>query len=198
MKPDLLFETVGNVDIYIIDQILKGRYNPGESILDAGCGEGRNLKWFYHNNCNITGIDIDEKRIKIAKEKYPKAAHNLFTGSLESLPFNNDIFDHVICCAVLHFAKDETHFNTMLGQMVRVLKPGGSLLIRVASNIGLGNKQPFVQDSVNHEVSKFYVTRKQIVSITKNDPLQYIEPVKTTNVEDKRAMTTLVFRKKSL
>jgi ubiquinone/menaquinone biosynthesis C-methylase UbiE len=189
------FDLLGNVDIYVIDQILKGRYQKGDSILDAGCGNGRNLKWFYKNDFTLTGIDINAERTAQAKENYPKASVNFSVGELDDLPFSENSFDHILCCAVLHFAKSDEHFYSMITEMVRVLNPDGSLLIRVASNIGLDGKKPFVQDSVSNELGGYYITRESIIKISEDHPLLLIEPVKTTNVQDERAMTTLVFQK---
>ena len=45
-----LKEIVGNTDIYLLDQILKSRYQQEDKILDVGSGKGRNIHWFYHNN----------------------------------------------------------------------------------------------------------------------------------------------------
>ena len=190
------FDLLGNVDIYIIDQILKGTYQKGASILDAGCGSGRNLKWFYQNDFIIAGIDADPKRITQAKENYPKTSKSLIIGKLAELPFGDNHFDHILCCAVLHFAQSEAHFNQMITQMARVLKPNDTLLIRVASDIGLHGKAPFVQDNLSKNIGRFYITRKSIIKISEDHPLVLIEPVKTTNVQDERAMTTLVFQKK--
>lgn len=196
MNHSQTFDLVGNVDIYIIDQILKERYQEGAAILDAGCGSGRNLKWFYQNQFTITGIDAHAERITEAKENYPMASGSFSVGKLEDLPYASRSFDHILCCAVLHFAQSEAHFNKMITEMVRVLKPGGSLLIRVASDIGLDGKKPIVQDSFSKELGAFYINRKLIIKISEDNPLVLIEPVKTTNVNDERAMTTLVFQKK--
>jgi len=144
------------VDIYVIDQILKGRYRSGESILDAGCGSGRNLKWFYKNNFKISGIDADVERIKEAKKIYPDSSENFFILNLEALPYKENSFDHILCCAVLHFAKNKAHFLNMFTELVRVLKPEGSLLIRVASNIGLHTNEHFIQDDVSKEIGGFF------------------------------------------
>jgi ubiquinone/menaquinone biosynthesis C-methylase UbiE len=195
MNYEQTYNLVGNVDIYVIDQILKGRYQSGQSILDAGCGGGRNLKWFYQNNFEITGIDADAQRIKEAKERYPKASENFTVGKLDQLPYGENSFDHIFCCAVLHFAQSEEHFKRMFSKIFKVLKPKGTLLIRVASNIGLDGKKPFVQDGISKEAGGFYITRKLISELLESYLLELIEPVKTTNVQDMRAMTSLVFQK---
>lgn len=189
------YDLIGNIDIYIIDQILKGRYQSSNSILDAGCGSGRNLKWFYQNNFALTGIDSDAERIAQAKEFYPEISENLTVSNLADLPFGENVFDHIICSAVLHFAESRNHFDKMFSELVRVLKLNGTLFIRAASNIGLGEIIPVVQDADNKVNGSFYITRKIIEEMLKSHSLKLIEPVKTTNVQDVRAMTTLVLQK---
>lgn len=189
------FDLIGNIDIYVIDQILKGRYQAGQAILDAGCGSGRNLKWFYQNNFSIAGIDADAERIEQARKVYPGASRNFTVGLVDNLPYQDSRFHHILCCAVLHFAHDKAHFNTMFAEMYRVLKPEGTLLVRVASDIGLDGKKPFVQDGKSNALGSFYITRELITELLNIYPMELIEPIKTTNVQDVRAMTTLVFKK---
>ncbi len=195
MNFETTYRALGNVDIYIIDQILKGRYKSGQKILDAGCGKGRNLKWFYTNDYEIHGIDMDENFISFAKSEYPKRAENFITGALDTLPYEENSFDHILCSAVLHFAKSETHFSAMFSELIRVLKPEGMLLIRMASNIGLDGNAPEILYKENGRKGTYYVTRERISQLSKEFSLTLLEPVKTTNVQDERAMTTLVFEK---
>ena len=186
---------LGKVDIYIIDQILKGCYTTGDKILDAGCAEGRNLKWFYANHFDIYGIDTDKNRLDIAKQNYPDAASNFRVADLEELPYGENEFHHILCSAVLHFANSETHFFKMFGELVRVLKPNGTLFIRMASDIGLNGNIPCLTESKTNRPGTFFLTRAHIKKILNTYKIELLEPVKTTNVEDKRAMTTLVFYK---
>ena len=186
---------LGKVDIYVIDQILKNRYALDHTILDAGCGEGRNLKWFYANNYKIYGIDADKERLDKAKLLYPKFANNFQQGNLDALPHSNNEFNHIICNAVLHFAENETHFFKMFSELLRVLKPQGTILIRMASNIGLDGNAPYLVENKTNREGTLYHTRESINEITNNYNIEIIEPVKTTNVQDKRAITTLVIRK---
>lgn len=52
-----IHDLIGDTDIYLLDQIMKGRYNANDKILDAGCGNGRNLHWFLLYNISVYGID---------------------------------------------------------------------------------------------------------------------------------------------
>lgn len=92
MNYEETIRALGKVDIYVIDQILKGRYQNGQSILDAGCGGGRNLKWFYPNDFELFGIDVDIDFLVNAKQNYPKAASNFSVGTLENLPYGEKQF----------------------------------------------------------------------------------------------------------
>ena len=188
-------EALGNIDIYVIDQILKGRYQAGQTILDAGCGKGRNLKWFYLNNFELYGVDVATEFLAFAKTAYPKHATNFISGTLDNLPYSKNSFDHILCCAVLHFAQSETHFTAMFTELIRVLKPGGMLLIRMASNIGLDGNAPEVRFKENGRKGTYYLTRARINQLVSAFNLTLLEPVKTTNVQDERAMTTLVLTK---
>jgi ubiquinone/menaquinone biosynthesis C-methylase UbiE len=174
---------------------MKERYLKDDKILDAGCGEGRNLKWFYLNGFDISGIDTDVDRLQNAKLLYPKAASQFQVSNLEQLPYKDESFNHVLCSAVLHFAKDETHFYKMISELSRVLKIGGSLFIRVASNIGLDGHKPYLKESQTNREGTFFITRAIIKSLMEKYSFELIDPIKTTNVQDERAMTTLVMRK---
>ena len=196
MNENTLKAAIGGMDIYIVDQILKSLYHDEHSILDAGCGKGRNLRWFYHNGFDIHGIDRNDEFIAFAKAEFPKISKQLQRVSLSNLPYDNGRFDHVLCCAVLHFAKSEDEFTQMLNELLRVLKPGGSLLIRMASNIGLDGNAPTIVYKENGHSGTYYLTRERIDEILKSSELELLEPVKSTNVQDDRSMTTLVLGKK--
>ena len=192
-------ELLGQTDIYLVDQIMKGRYVPTDKILEAGCGGGRNMDWFVKNNFLIYGIDQSEAAILNLRGKYPDLNdERLQVARVEKLPFPEAYFDHIISSAVLHFAKSETHFKEMLGEMVRVLKPGGSLFIRLASDIGIEHKVILLGDG-NYQIPdgsmRFLLTRQLVRELVQTFHLAYLEPLKTVNVEDVRCMSTLVFRR---
>ena len=191
-------ETFEKVDIYLIDQILKNRYDKDELILDAGCGHGRNLKWFYNNKHTFYGVDSNFEGIKRAKELYPLKKDKFLVANLEELPFDSEMFHHILCNAVLHFAKNTTHFKLMFAELIRVLKPKGTLFIRMTSTIGIEKLiQPVSNGTYRlpDETERFLLTKELIEKMMMTHKLSFLEPIKTVNVDDKRCMTTLVLMK---
>ena len=193
-----LKNTIGHTDIYLIDQILKERYKPKDIILDAGCGSGRNLKWFYDNGFSFYGVDNDSEKLKIAQKLYPLKKEKFLLARVESIPFEAETFHHIICNAVLHFAKNNTHFELMFAALVRVLKPKGSLFIRMTSDIGIEKWVQHLSDGIYKlpdKTERFLVTKALIDKMITTHKLSFLEPIKTVNVDDKRCMTTLVLKK---
>lgn len=196
-------EEFGNVDIYLFDQIQKGRFTPGMSVLDAGCGGGRNIIWFLRNGFEVFGMDVDQAVVAdvrlLARSLAPHLpSENFRVASLESVPFADASFDWVISSAVLHFAQDRPHFDRMLAEMWRVLKPGGILFARLASSIGIkdrliptSNGRYLMPDGTE----RFVVDEETIRDATAMLGATFLEPIKTTNVENLRCMTTWVLQR---
>lgn len=203
MNIQTLNKELGNIDIYLLDQILKGRYEKENKILDAGCGEGRNMVYFLNNQFNVYGIDKNASALQMLKY-LARSIDPLFdqtrisAGHLEQLPFEDQEFHHIVCSAVLHFAEDESHFATMMREIVRVVRPEGSIFIRMASNIGLENK---VTELGNNQYQipdgsiRFLLTRKLLEELMETHNLILLEPLKTVNVEDLRCMSNLLLQK---
>jgi len=132
---------LGNVDIYLLDQILKGRFTKEMKILDAGCGEGRNTIYFVNLGYQIFGIDPNETAIQYcrfqARSLNPDFdLHRFQVGRLEEVPFHAGAFDAVVCSAVLHFAEGEDNFLQMVSEIHRILKPGGIFWFRMCTGFG--------------------------------------------------------------
>lgn len=119
-------------------------------------------------------------------------------ASLEQIPFESNTFNHVICNAVLHFAKDLNQYSKMFKELLRVLKPQGSLFIRTASNFGIENQIELIGNGVYKlpdGSNRFLLTTEFLDEIKKNITIVLLEDVKTTIVQNKRSMTTLVIKK---
>ena len=192
-------EVLGDTDIYLIDQIMKGRYKMNDTILDAGCGSGRNLHWFLQKDMNIYGIDNNEEAIRHLKINYTLLPSERFQlSTVEKMPFPDNYFNHIISSAVLHFAGSTSQFHCMMIEMVRVVKPKGSLFIRMTSNIGIEDKVEVINDGVYtipDGSTRFLLTRQLLAMVMKKYQLSFLEPLKTVNVDDIRCMSTLVLQK---
>jgi SAM-dependent methyltransferase len=196
-------ETFGDIDIYLFDQIQKGRFAPGAKILDAGCGGGRNIVWFMRNGFDVSGVDRDERSVAAVRRLAAKLApdlpqSNFQAASLESVPFADASFDWVIASAVLHFAQDRSQFDRMLHEMWRVLAPGGVFFARLASSIGIADLLVPTSDGryiMPDGSERFIVDEAMLRERTGHLGGKLLEPIKTTNVENLRCMTTWVIVK---
>jgi tellurite methyltransferase len=198
-----LQQQLGNIDIYLFDQLLKGTYDNCKTVLDAGCGGGRNLTYFLNNGFQVSAIDPDPDAIEYVKELAANLApanllKNFHVAYAEDLPFGDESFDLIISSAVLHFAQSRNHFDKMLQSMWRVLKPGGFLFARLASDIGikklvkhLGNGRYLLPD----ESERFLVNQQMLLDYSRSLNAYLHEPIKTTNVQNLRCMTTWCLQK---
>jgi len=198
-----LLEQFGEIDIYLFDQLLKGRLSPGMSILDAGCGGGRNLVYFLRNGYEVYGVDQSREAIAqvrhIASGLNPSLPlENFVVSTVEEMPFPGESFDAVISSAVLHFARDERHFQAMLEEMWRVLKPGGLFFARLASSIGIEKLIKRIDGRrflLPDGSERFLVDEEMLTSATNKLEAEWLDPLKTTNVQNLRCMTTWVLRR---
>ena len=150
MNLEELKNSIGNIDIYLLDQILKERYQTNSSILDVGCGNGRNLKWFYNNGYTIYGIDADADVINTVREKYQSQSNHFSVQNVDSLNFDDNKFGHIVCNALLHFADNDVHFTKMFSELVRVLKPNGTIFIRMATLEGMEKYATHISEGRYH------------------------------------------------
>ena len=201
VKP--LNKLLGNIDIYLLDQILKNRFNKSMRILDAGCGEGRNLIYFLNQGYNVYGLDNNPDAIRMLQFVSRSVAPNFpqtqfMTADLEAIPFEDKYFDWVISSAVLHFAKDQANFEVMFSQLCRVLKKGGTLFVRMTSNRGLEN-EVVALDNGQYQLPdgslRFLLDQTMLDQLIQQYQLTYLEPIKYVVVENQRTMATLVLRK---
>jgi tellurite methyltransferase len=196
-----LIDTFGNIDIYLFDQLLKGRIEATDRILDAGCGSGRNAHYLLREGFDVYGVDENPRAVsafsEVASELgHPLAAGHARVGSLDTLPFEDAFFDVVICSAVLHFARDDAHFEGMVRELFRVLRPGGMFFARLASSAGIESQVRWLDGrraSLPDGSERYLVDEAQLMRLT-NHYGALLDPLKTTIVHGQRSMTTWVVR----
>jgi SAM-dependent methyltransferase len=204
-QPVNLREWVGEMDIYLFDQLQKGRLDDCKSVLDVGCGGGRNLVYFLRGGFDVFAIDRDPHAIDRVRELAAKLApalpaDNFRVGDIEEMAQDDAGFDAVISCALLHFADDEDHFDRMLGAMWQVLNPGGLFFVRLASSIGLEDRVRKISGrryTLPDGSERFLVDEPMLLELTERLGGTLLDPLKTTVVQDQRCMTTWCLRKKA-
>jgi SAM-dependent methyltransferase len=193
-----------HIDIYLFDQLLKGNIRPGMRILDAGCGYGRNLVYLLREGYEVFAADEDAKAVacvrSIARTLAPALPESNFrVEPVEAMSFDDECADVVISNTVLHLASDEEQFERMLQGSWRVLKSGGLFFCRIASTIGMEGQFELVKGRRYRSpdgAERYLVDAVMLGEIGKRLGAELVEPLKTTVVEDQRAMTTWVVRKK--
>lgn len=198
-----LQDQFGQIDIYLFDQLLRGRIRPGMRVLDAGCGSGRNLVYLLGAGYEAFGADPDPAAVERVRRLAAKLAPRLPAGNfrqepLEAMTFPAEFADAVVSCAVLHFARDEAHFEEMLRGLWRVLAPGGMLLCRLASSVGIETRLEPVSPGrfrLPDGTVRFLVDEAGLLRWTRDLGGELLDPLKTTIVQDQRSMTTWALRK---
>jgi tellurite methyltransferase len=199
-----LQEQFGQIDIYLFDQLLRGRISPGMRILDAGCGGGRNLVYLLREGYEVYAADSDPRAVdsvrSIARKLAPPLPERNFrVEAVEHMSFDDACADVVLSSAVLHFARDDAHFESMLHGSWRVLKPGGLFFCRLASSIGMERHVEQIHGR-RHRLpdgsERYLVDEAMLDPITERLGAELADPLKTTIVQNQRSMTTWVLRKK--
>jgi SAM-dependent methyltransferase len=111
--------------------------NPGDRVLDLGCGEGRHaITAYLHQAVNVVGLDLSHDDLQTARDRFAqfndpddRSRHvNFLRASGLHLPFADASFDKVICAEVLEHIPD---YESVLAEIHRVLKPGGMFAVSV-------------------------------------------------------------------
>jgi SAM-dependent methyltransferase len=198
-----LHEQFGQIDIYLFDQLLRGRIAPGMKILDAGCGSGRNLVYLLKEGYEVFGADADARAVEAVRELAASLApalpaDNFRLEAVEAMSFPDGLADAVLSSAVLHFARNDDQFQAMLRGTWRVLQPGGLLFCRLASSIGMESR---VQRLTGRRFrlpdgsERYLVDEELLVKLTEALGGRMLDPLKTTVVQNQRCMTTWVLQK---
>ncbi len=193
----------GKIDVYLFDQLLRGRVPPGTRVCDAGCGSGRNLVYLLRSGYDVRAVDANPSAVAAVRSMAAALAPGLpedhfRVEPVEQMSFPDRSVDFVISSAVLHFARDDGHFEAMLHECWRILERGGVFFCRLASSIGIESRVKPVGSGrfiLPDGSERYLVTEGRLVSLAAALGGELIDPIKTTVVQDQRSMTTWVLRK---
>lgn len=99
---------------------------PGEQILDAGCGTGIFTLDLLSYGCRVTGIDISWPMLVRARRKAEGTPFQTVQSDILRLPFKNDLFDKTISVTAIEFIEDA---KTALEELFRVTQRGGTIVL---------------------------------------------------------------------
>lgn len=115
------------------------------NVLDVACGTGDMVVELLKQGCIVTGVDLSEEMLAIAKVKAPTATYMI--ADAESLPFEDAAFDTVTCAfGVRNFV----HLEQGLQEMLRVLKPGGRMVVLELATPDSAIVKPFYRFYTKH------------------------------------------------
>jgi tellurite methyltransferase len=198
-----LVATFGQIDIYLFDQLLRGRIAPGMRVFDAGCGPGRNLVYLLQAGFDVCAVDADPHAIEavrvLAARLAPAIPADRFRAErVDRHTFPDASADAVVSSAVLHFARDDAEFEAMLRGSWRVLAPGGVFFCRLASSIGMPEQMRPLRgrwSALPDGSERYLVDEPFLLDWTQRLGARLLDPIKTTVVQDQRCMTTWVLKK---
>ncbi len=200
-----LITQLGRIDVYLLDQLMKGRIHPNMRILDAGFGHGRNAQYFIENDFDIWGVDRKEElthfinaQIDIWNPTYDKSKFKI--AGLETIPFPDNHFDFIISCAVFHFAESRTHFIQLFEETIRVLKTGGIFWFRMTTKHTLEMHAQHLHDDIYtlpDGSTRYLLDLDVLRELMEKYHLTFVDPFKTINVADLRTMCVGVLQKRS-
>ncbi len=193
----------GRIDIYLFDQLLRGRVPPRARICDAGCGSGRNLVYFFRAGYDVRAVDADPSAIETVRSMAAALAphlpgDNFRIEPVEQMSFPDLSMDFVVSSAVLHFARGDDHFEAMLRECWRILDRHGVFFCRLASSIGIESRVRAVgagRFALPDGSERYLVTEARLMELTEQLGGELLDPLKTTIVQNQRSMTTWVMRK---
>lgn len=178
MTPEEINREIGNLDLELLDLILKGYFHKNQKILETGCGEGRNVHYFIKNDYQIFGIDKNPTAIQLLKLQTKKLNpaydfDRFWVEHIENLILPKAFFDVIICHNVLHDAKDVTHFWMMMDKLNELIKKEGLISLKMKSkNAESGTKEKnfFLLDKILvSDIAKGYkILKNQVMSDLSN------------------------------
>lgn len=149
---------------------------PNSSLLDVGCGSGILIQKLLslNRNMKLYGLDITPKMVEVAKKKFKEDLNIEITlGSAIKMPYEDNSFDYVTCASSFHHHPDPLR---SVKEMVRVLKPGGKLLILDMCIEGFLRKLLFKIENIYHNEGKvFRLTNKEMYDLYRKVGLTQIK-----------------------
>lgn len=187
----------GDMDLFLMDLILKNKVPTKGRVLDVGCGSGRNGIYFIRNGYEYIGIDRDESQIRLLEYLAESIEeHSATFHATDLLSFKGEKpYDIIICSQVLHFAADEQVFYQMWDSMQSMLDTGGYLYASMDSEMDnlLGKSNDSGLTEFPDGKIRFSLNEHRYQRMKKG--FEEIEPLRTLVQHKKRAQSFFYLKK---
>lgn len=198
---DRINNDFGDIDLELLDLILKGVFPENQKILDVGCGEGRNLIYFFQHHFEVHAIDQEKSAVDLVRyiaKSFQKDPTHINLVNLTDLSVTEGLYDSILCSRVLHFSDSEQMFLESWHRLVELVRTGGVVYFTTDSKIGFERhvkkleegKWQFKDGSV-----RFLLTEQLLDKMEIEAHFESIVPMKTILYEDQHAQTILCLRK---
>ncbi|HCT29405.1 MAG TPA: SAM-dependent methyltransferase [Bacteroidales bacterium] len=171
------------------------------SILIPGFGYGRNAKIFTDNGFKVTGIEISETAIDLAKKHFGDSI-KIYHGSVYSMPFNHELYDGIFCYALIHLLNAEERIK-LVYDCYNQLKPNGYMVFIAISktDIRYGYGKEINNDTfeTKHGVTLFFYdsdsVEKEFGDFGLIEAKEISEPAKNTENKPSQRFWQIVCKK---
>ncbi len=185
------------MDLFLMDLILKGKIPEKCSVLDVGCGEGRNGIYFIQNGYEYHGWDLDVSKLQLLEYLSNTIEHSNahFASNDLRAASTNEKFELIICSRVLHFAENEGDFMQMWKKLSELLSTGSLIYVSVDSTVDtdLGAIQDDGKVEFPDGKLRFVLTSGMYNDMKKG--FEEVEPLKTLVHHGERAQSFLLLKK---
>lgn len=189
ISTDQINNFFGDMDLFLMDAVLKGHISSGVKVLDIGFGSGRNTIHFLQNGYEVFGMESDQRKLDLfrfmVESLYKEEVKRFVLGNVQSLPYPSNAFDVIICSRILHFMKNEFEFKKAWQSMTTCLRPGGVLYVAVNSTFGLKQEGS----------SGLLFNEQMLKEISESKEYIHLELPRHVSFDQKNQETTLVLRK---
>jgi SAM-dependent methyltransferase len=137
----------------VLERVVASLQLPADArILDAGCGSGRNMVELARHG-TVTGVELSHTSVALAQAR---GTGEVIEGSVLEMPFQDGHFDLAVCLDVIEHMQDD---ERALGELRRVVGPGGHLLVTVPAYQWLWSGH----DVINHHHRRY--TRRSLLAV---------------------------------
>ena len=169
---DLWFETplgrlIKGYESKLLLEMLKPQ--PGELILDAGCGTGIFTADIVETGARVVGLELALAMLRRALTKFPGQTFQPVIGDMRYLPFADDSFQKTISITAIEFIQDA---KTAVGELFRVTKPKGYIVVATLNSLSPWAQQRKAAAQKGHSLFKHAIFRSP-------DEIKRLSPVES-------------------